>query len=93
MAKKKVTIKCISGEVKDYLLSLIKDNNTREFIEAIPECDKDNPIEFDLRKGRKVSEYSKFIGGCIKEVKGQETIPVSEAMKKCAVKWKSLKIR
>lgn len=85
---KKIAIKCLGTEIKEYLLELVTDNNTREIINAIPTCLANQIIEFDFRKGKKVSEYSKFIGKCIKDVRSERDIKVPQAMKECAKIWK-----
>ncbi len=93
MAKaKKICVKCVSEEVRNYLIALADDNNTKEIIEAIPICPNDTQVEFDFKKGRKPSAYSQFIGTCIKDTRATDKdLPVSEAMKTCAVIWKQKK--
>ena len=95
MAKtKKICIKCISEELKQVLIVAGLaglDYKTQEIVDTIPLCPDDTLIEFELKKTRKPSAYSQFIGQCIKDTRQDNKMPVSEAMKGCAIKWKQQK--
>jgi len=89
MLKKKVGIACMSNYLKSEIAWKAGDSLSpveKLLLQKIPECEGGKLVGFSPVKGGKgkKSEYQKFIAECIKASK----LPVREAMKECAKKWK-----
>lgn len=87
---KKVTLTCISPEVRDTLKAALPAEKDREAIDSIAICPSSQKLAIDVKGGKRpLSKYNIFIGTCIKaRTEGQE---VPERMKQCAILWKEEK--
>lgn len=85
-------ITCLSPDAKEALDSL-SDQDLRELLAEIPECSKgDLHLESDAGKEKRAkrapSKYNIFVGECLRA--RPEGAKVTEYMKTCAIRWKSL---
>lgn len=88
----RAVITCLSPSAKE-TLDILSDQDLRELLAEIPECSSgDLHLESDAKAEktkRAPSKYNIFVGECLKD--RPEGAKVTEFMKTCAIRWKSLK--
>ncbi len=97
MVKIPKCVPCISADLKNLALRLVKDNSKEaEMIAALKTCAKGETINLcSAKQKRQPSQYQMFISECMKSkpLKGKPFGEASKYMKECSVAWNAKKVK